>query len=84
MREFFLCLTAAAVLLIPAGVCLWAARRGRGRRAPKIPSPDREQERRELDRLAARAGMCNFYLYDGSPQRDPREIARDCYERKVR
>ena len=84
MREFFLCLTAAAALLIPAGVCLWAARRGRGQRAPKAPLPDREQERRELDRLAARAGMCNFYLYDGSPQREPREIARDYYERKVR
>lgn len=50
-----------------------------------------EEDRKELERLTKQAGMQNFYLYDGSPQRDPREMARDSlsrtqdhYERKAK
>lgn len=42
--------------------------------APSL-SPGTDRER--LERLTLRAGMQNFYLYDGSPQRDPREMARE-------
>ena len=85
MREFLPGLW-AGLALTPAAVWAWIALR-RKRRDPTpshTPSPRGEgrDERQELERLTAQAGMQNFYLYDGSPQRDPREMARDYYERK--
>lgn len=66
---------------------LWRRLTRRGRKEEKravVDASPYKTEKKELDKLTARAEMQNFYLYDGSPQRDPREIARDQYEGKAK
>ena len=94
MSEFVLGLQAGAVLLVACSLFTFTiftffkryVKINKVKTKPPCEkvktSVEKRTNKEELELLTAKAAVQNFYLYDGSPQRDPGDIAQDVLDNR--